>query len=184
MNQTQKFCNIIRKRSVEHAIAMARLSDMPSMMISILRQELDSLIRAVYLNSLEDALERQRLINQTLDGDRWTVETAKGKSKPLTDREMVELCNEIFGWTEMVYDFGCSLVHLSDLHGVANDEDIENFFPLEISKDTVLHYLRDFHDGPNSDNPTLEEISEYFPEILKKIADNLEFYLKEIEAKE
>lgn len=138
MNQTQKFCNIIRKRSSDHALAMNRLSDMPGMMISILRQELDSLIRAVYLRSLEDIQERQRLINQTLDGDRWTVETAKGKSKPLTDREMVEMYNEIFGWTRMVYDFGCSLVHLSDLHGVTSENNIEDFFPLEISKDTVL----------------------------------------------
>ena len=180
MNKIDVFCNIIRKRSSDHAQAMERLQDLPSMMIAILRQELDSLIRVVYLLDLSDFEERERFISQTLDGDKWTIKTHKGKDKTLTDAEMVETCNEIFGWTEKVYKAGCSLIHLSNLHGVTVDDEIHDFWTLEISQDEVLDYLKQFHDLPDLDSPTLNDISPYFPKVLKKISDNLERYLEQL----
>ncbi len=64
MNNINEFCNIIRKRSHEHALAMSRIEDLPSMMISILRQEIDSLVRVIYLYSLHDTEEKNRLIHK------------------------------------------------------------------------------------------------------------------------
>ena len=34
----------------------------------------------------------------------------------ITDKEMVELAQELQGWTESVYKFGCAFIHLSGLH--------------------------------------------------------------------
>lgn len=106
MDNTQRLCSILRKRSSEHATAISRILDLPGMMVSILRQELDSMVRAIYLLSKNDLSERERLIQQTLNGEVWTVLTVNGKHKKVTDREMVELSNQLQGWTLSVYKFG------------------------------------------------------------------------------
>lgn len=116
MENVKRFCEILRKRSCEHAEAMKRVNDLPGMMVSILRQELDSMVRAIYLLSISDFDERKRLIKQTLAGHKWTKLTSSGKSKIITDREMVELSNVLQGWTLSVYKFGCSFIHFSNYH--------------------------------------------------------------------
>lgn len=178
MDKVQNFCSIIRKRTSDHTQAMERLHDLPSMMVSILRLELDSLIRVVYLSDLNDTAEKERLIDQTLNGDKWTIKTRNGKDKTLTDSEMVNTCNEIFGWTKDVYKAGCALIHLSNLHGTTIDDELSDFC-LEISQYEVLNYLQQFHDFPDDlDNPTLDDIAPYFPKILNKISANLKHYLE------
>lgn len=99
MQQVERFCEIIRKRSKEHSEAIRRVHDLPGMMVSILRQELDSMVRAIYLLNIDDIVERNRLITQTLNGEKWTVLTVNGKNKTVTDRDMVELSNTLQGWT-------------------------------------------------------------------------------------
>jgi hypothetical protein len=116
MEDVRMFCEILRKRSCEHAEAMKRVNDLPGMMASILIQELDSMVRAIYLLSISDFDERKRLIKQTLAGHKWTKLTNNGKTKSITDREMVELSNVLQGWTLSVYKFGCSFIHLSNYH--------------------------------------------------------------------
>ena len=81
MEDIKKFCELLRTRSAEHTKAMQRVNDLPSMMASILRQELDSMIRVIYLLSISDFDERKRLIKQTLDGKKWTELTRNGKYK-------------------------------------------------------------------------------------------------------
>lgn len=91
MDEVKKFCKILRKRSAEHSQAMVRLNDLQGMMASILRQELDSMVRAIFLLVISDLSERNRLIKQTLKGETWTVITKKGKQKKVTDRADQEL---------------------------------------------------------------------------------------------
>jgi hypothetical protein len=57
---------------------------------SILRQELDSMVRVIYLLQ-QNVVERVRLISLTLDGDKWQVETNNGKMRHVTDRDMVDV---------------------------------------------------------------------------------------------
>jgi hypothetical protein len=73
MDDIKKFCEILRKRSAEHSEAMNRVHDLPGIMASILRQELDSMVRAIYLLAITDIKERKRLVAQTFAGENWTV---------------------------------------------------------------------------------------------------------------
>jgi len=182
MEDVKKFCELLRKRSAEHAKAMQRVNDLPSMMVSILRQELDSMIRAIYLLSISDFDERKRLIKQTLDGKRWTELTRNGKFKTITDRDMVELSNELQGWTLSVYKFGCSFIHLSSFH----DYSTVNPFTLIDSEEqkNILDLLRYYHGGPMNDQPSFNELTQYFPRVFDKIAGNLECYIKYLENNE
>ena len=179
MKPINKFCNILRKRSKDHSTAIERLKDLPGMMMSIIRQELDSMVRVIYLLSISDLSERERLISQTLNGEKWTVLTKNGKYKNVTDRDMVELSNKLEGWTLSAYKFGCSFIHLSNYH----DYSKENPFVLlpKEERENILKHMRYYHGGPLSDEPSFAEFSRYFPEVFKKISGNLECNIEDLE---
>ncbi|MEI7590811.1 MAG: hypothetical protein WCJ49_05815, partial [Deltaproteobacteria bacterium] len=116
-----KFCDIILKRSSEHreAMALLRRSNCHGVRLTVIRQELDSMIRVIYLTQIDNINERNRLMGETLSGDsdnKWTILTEKGKYRKITDKEMVDLSDKLNGWTLSVYKFGCSFIHLSKSH--------------------------------------------------------------------
>ena len=176
----QEFCCVLRKRSSEHFEAMTRLHDLPGMMASILRQELDSMVRAIYLLSIEDLNERKRLIKQTLNGQRWTVSTRKGKNRIVTDKEMSELSNKLQGWTLSVYKFGCAFIHLSNFHDYSSSNPFDAL-TIEEQSD-ILKHMNYYHGGPASVHPSFQELACFFPRVFEKIATNLECYIKDLEA--
>ena len=179
MDEVKKFCEILRKRSNEHAQAMKRIFDLPGIMASILRQELDSMIRTIYLLSISDINERIRLIKKTLAGEKWTKLTKKGKSKNITDKEMAELSNELHGWTLSVYKFGCSFIHFSNFHDYTS---VNPFTLIDLDeRKAILDHLRYYHGGPPHDEPSFNELARYFPIVFHKIADNLKCYIDSLE---
>jgi len=182
MNNTQRFCSILRKRSSEHAEAMSRLAGLSGMMVSVLRQELDSMVRVIFLLYKNDLTERERLIQQTLDGKVWTVLTVNGKNKKVTDREMVELSNQLQGWTLSVYKFGCAFIHFSAFHDYSDNNPFETLSADE--KMDILSHLRHYHGGPQTDNPSFSELASFFPSVFEKIAGNLECYINNLEDRE
>lgn len=184
-SETHTFCEMIRNRSGENKQAMDLLSVSPRVLspkISILRQELDSMIRVIYLLSLDDLSERRRLIQSTLRGEDWKVRTPKGRLRKITDREMVDLSQRLQGWTRSVYEFGCSFIHLSNLHNHLAENPFERLPYSE--RQNVISHLRQYQGGPPNDNPDLHELISYLPEILSKISSNLESYLGKLERDE
>jgi hypothetical protein len=176
-NDLEAFCRQIRARSAEHRVAVERLHSLPGQIMSILRQELDSLVRVIFLLSQNDPVYRHQLIHDSVNGKRWTE---KGSKKPITDRAMVLLANDFEGWTKSVYKFGCAFIHLSKMHDYKTRDPLQEISMEE--KDTIVAYLRYYHNGePSGDNVTLDDITPLLPEVFKKIADNLDYYLQSIE---
>lgn len=139
------------------------------------------MVRVIYLLSLGPA-ERDRLIEDTLSGVRWEISTARGRKKMVTDKEMVDVAQNLEGWTLSVYRFGCAFIHLSDFHNhLARDPFMA--LPNEEREDVLAH-MRHYHGGPASDFPSLDEILCYIPRVFEKIASNLECYLKNLERAE
>ena len=90
----------IRNRSIEHQQAMQLLSqaNLAGQMVAVLRQELDSMVRVIYL--LTQSLERRALlIEASINGQKWSQENSRAS---VTDREMVELSQRLQGWTQSV----------------------------------------------------------------------------------
>ncbi len=114
MNSIQKYCQIIRNRSEENEKSVELLypSEHYGQVMSILRQELDSMVRCIYLLNFADLEIRELLITQTLEGERWRYPNRK----IITDKEMVAIANGLQGWTNSVYKFGCAFIHLSNFH--------------------------------------------------------------------
>jgi hypothetical protein len=179
---TEKFCALVLERSREHAEAFERLCQLPAPLIApcfgILRQELDSMVRVIFLLSITDLDERRQLIQSTLDGSLWQVATQKGKFRRVTDREMVELAQHLQGWTQSVYKFGCAFIHLSNFHNHLAENPFETLSDDE--RRDVLAHMRFYHGGPNSDRPTMADLGEYLPRVFEKVRGNLEYYLEEL----
>jgi hypothetical protein len=176
MTDLQTFCRQVRARSAENRQAMAAVRALPGQMVSILRQELDSLVRVVFLLSQADRQYRSRLIEDSAAGRRWLRLNSR---QPVTDREMVELTDALHGWTKSVYAFGCAFIHLSNLHDHKVRDPLDQI--AEEERNAILGHLRSYHGGPNGPSPKFSDVVPLLPMVFTKIADNLECYVKELE---
>lgn len=176
ISEIETFCRQVRARSAENRQAMLVLRGLPGQMVSVLRQELDSLVRVVFLLAQEDRSYRQQLIEDSVSGRRWRRRDSR---QAVTDREMVDLTDTLHGWTKSVYAFGCAFIHLSNLHDHAARDPLAQI--TESERKAILDHLRFYHGGPNGDSPTFADVVPYLPMVFAKIADNLECYVKQIE---
>ena len=101
-NNINLFCDIVTQRSGEHSCAINILlqQQLYGQVISILRQELDSMVRVMFLLSISDLNLREHFINQTLEGIKWSYPNTK---KVVTDKQMVDLADKFYGWPFFVY---------------------------------------------------------------------------------
>lgn len=174
MEAVAVFTRQILGRSNDHkrAMQLVAAANIPSQMMAILRQELDSMVRVIYLLAQEPA-RRESLITASVNGQRWGQPNGRG---PVTDREMVELAQQLKYWTLSVYKFGCAFIHLSHLHDY-NDRDPMQLLPAE-EREAILDHCRHYHGGPMGS--TFIDLVPYLPRVLEKVSGNLEFYLEQL----
>ena len=179
MTETEKFRQILRERSKENLSAGQLLfsNKLYGQFISVLRQELDSLVRTVFL-LCKDIDVREHFIRQTLQNIKWTQPNSRN---PITDRQMVDLANNLHGWTNSVYKLGCAFIHLSPLADYKNNNPFEQLSRDEIN-DIKLH-LHHYHSFDLSEDLTMETIEPYLLKVLEKVSSNLEYYIEALENK-
>ncbi|HBP6163728.1 TPA: hypothetical protein L6A15_28335 [Pseudomonas aeruginosa] len=160
------------KRSNDHKAAMHALliANVPSQMASVLRQELDSMVRVIFLLS-QPLPRRMSLIMASVNGEKWRNEGKKGW---VTDRQMVDFADGFEGWIRLVYDFCCRFVHLSSFHDYNSRDPMQMID--EVSRKSILDYCRRYHGGPNGDG--FHDLVPYLPDVLEKISENIEFYIE------
>jgi hypothetical protein len=172
------FSRQVRNRSRQHKIAIGLLyaNNLYTPALAMLRQELDSLIRLEYLLSRGDRAQQEQLIESSVTGKAWTEPAKRNR---VTDRTMVEAARMKLPWSALVYEIGCSFVHLSNLH------DYQQRKPAEVlSKDKLdelIRYLTYYHGGLLDDRSTFEDLFDYVPRIFEKVSDNVERRLEDLE---
>ncbi|MDD2038757.1 hypothetical protein NP572_19470 [Pseudomonas putida] len=176
MDAVEIFTRQVLSRSKDHRRAMALLetANIPSQMIAILRQELDSMVRVIYLLN-QDSERRKVLIEASVNGELWKQPAGRGR---VTDKEMVDLAQQLQGWTLSVYKFGCAFIHLSNLHDY-NDRDPMQLLPIQ-DRESILEHSRNYHGGPEGTG--FEDLLPYLPRALDKVSSNLEYYLEQLHA--
>lgn len=173
----EQFCKILRERSTEHISAGQLLFDNGhyGQVISVLRQELDSLVRVVFLLS-KDLNTRQHLINQTLRNIRWSQPNSKSI---VTDRQMVELTNKLHGWTNSVYRLGCAFIHLTPMADYKNSNPFQQLTQMEIND--IKQHLHNYHGFSLSESLSMETVSPFLIKVLDKVSGNLGCYIDDLE---
>lgn len=178
MDNTEQFCRLVRERSIAHKKAIHLLSgnQLAGQMMSILRQELDSMVRVIFLLTL-DLGERNHLIQQTLSGQRWRLIN----NSIITDKQMVDLADRFNGWTQSVYKFGCAFIHLSSFHDYGSNDPFKTLLISE--SNSIKTHLNTYHGFSLSHDLTMENVARFLPMIFDKISDNLEWYIQTLERK-
>jgi len=178
MTETQQFCRILRERSAEHTSAGQLLcaNRHYGQVVSILRQELDSLVRTVFLLTT-DLTERQHYIQQTLNNEKWTRPNSR---TVITDRQMVNLSDLLHGWTNSVYKLGCAFIHLSVMADYRNENPFQQLSVEEIND--IKQHLNDYHGFPLDEDLSMITISPYLLRVLDKVSSNLEYYIGNLES--
>lgn len=181
MNALNTFCRQILSRSAEHAVAMRVLEShqLWGVMVSILRLELDSMIRVIYLLNITDMSERQRLIKASVAGEPWTIQSKTGRKVKILDVDMKNISGGLHGWVASVYKFGCYFIHLSSCHDY-NDRDPFVNLPPDEQRD-ILQHLRYYHHGPQQQHPSFDDLKPYLHRVFEKISENLKAHLKQLE---
>lgn len=170
------FCRTVEARSHEHHDAMRVALDMGWLAIagSVLRMELDSMIRVIWL--LGHPETREQILESCVAGNGF-----KAGRMPIRDFEMVEEACKRNGWVRAVYDFGNRFVHLTSAHDYAA---VDPFQAYE-HRGKVIGYLNYYHRGkvPGGSldgRSTLCDLAAYAPYVLEKITSNLNGYLEQL----
>jgi hypothetical protein len=170
------FIRLTKERSKENTLAILTLhaKGLFGPTISLLRQELDSLIRVCYLLRINNLTDRYKLIQDTLSGLEWKIDNNR-----ITDRKMVNIASQYNHWAPEVYDFGNSFTHLTNFHDYKQND------PLKLMDDSkkqaIRKYLNSYHFFPSSQPVTFENVIHYLPQVATKVSDNLHSYLKDLE---
>lgn len=173
MDALHIFLRQVKHRSEEHQRAMELLASagLAGQMVAVLRQELDSMVRVIYLQT-QSIERRNALIEASINGEKWSQPNSRAS---VTDREMVDLAQNLQGWTRSVYKFGCAFIHLSNLHDYSDRDPLEQLPPEE--REDLLSHCRYYHGGPLQEDAIFSDVIPYLPRVLKKISDNLNCYL-------
>ncbi|ONN67814.1 hypothetical protein [Herbaspirillum sp. VT-16-41] len=174
MSDIEIFARQVQRRSAEHKQAMALLwsNKLYGLMVSVLRQELDSMVRVIFLLGQEPTV-REQLVADSVYGRKWKI----GR-EPVTDRKMVDFAQKLYGWTASVYKFGCAFIHLSALHDYSARDPLQ-LLPSDERED-ILSHCRHYHGGPVSPEAGFADLISFLPLVLEKVADNLEFHLDDL----
>ncbi len=91
---------------------------------------------------------------------------------------MVDKAKELIGYVHYVYKFGCGFIHLSDFHDYAATNPFDKLSYAE--KADIKIYLNQYHHFPIDKELTVENITNYIPNVFEKISSNLICYFDEI----
>ncbi len=173
------FCHAVEARSREHHEAMEAALDKGWLSIagSVLRMELDSMIRVIWL--LDHPESRGQILAACVAGEGF-----KAGRVSVRDIVMVNHAVSSHGWVRRVYDFGNRFVHLTNAHGYAERDPFQAYE----HRAEVIEYINDYHGGkipgrPLDDRSSLIDLVPYAPHVLEKITSNLDSYLSRLRAR-
>ncbi|GAB6122462.1 hypothetical protein [Dysgonomonas termitidis] len=178
MTQKDAFCNLLRERSKEHRLAISLMIEngLYGQAISILRQELDSMVRTIFLLEKSDINVRNHYMSQTLNNQKWTFPNSRTL---VTDRHMVEFSNNLYGWSLSVYKLGCAFIHLSPMSNYTNKNPF--FYLPDTEIQDIKQHLHHYHNFSLEEELNMNTVIPYLQRVFTKVADNLEYNITLLE---
>ena len=167
------FCDVVLERSSQHQEASNLLRKrLPIMIAPLIRQEIDSFIKVVYLLTLKDKAMREGLCKRTLENKKWN----------LAECELVNITDKLIGWTKLTYKFGCAFIHLSGHHGHLAKHPFCGYS--QDDRRTISEYMETYHQFQITENTHISDIEQKYNAILMKIHSNLKNYVEKLRSGE
>ena len=95
---------------------------------------------------------------------------------------MVDISNELMGWTQSVYKFGCAFIHLSNFHNYRESDPFQSLD--ESEKNNIKVHLNQYHGFDLQKELTLNSVVPYLQKIFDKVKGNLLCYVSDLEQNE
>jgi hypothetical protein len=176
----ETFRRMTEARSREHHEAMRVALDKGWLAIagSVLRMELDSMMRVIWLLRHPDT--RDQILASCVAGKGFKDGKLIYDNKMVADadREIAADAANENRWVQAVYDFGNTFVHLTNAHDYAVTDPLQAYE----HRDEVIKFLNNYHPGkvpgrPVDDRSTLRDVAAYAPHVLEKITSHLDTYV-------
>lgn len=170
------YMRLIEKRTREHerAFGMLYAAGLYGACAGIIRQEIDSLMRADYLAFSVPLADRNGLCREALTGERWTQITAKKKIVPIKDVELKQYAADNHSWVSVAYEYSSKFIHLTNLWDYDGPDPLMTISAND--RETMRSYLEMYHCFVRTD-VTMADLIEYLPKVFEKIRDNVEGYV-------
>jgi len=145
--------------------------------ISLLCQELDQVIRILYL-SKGRMHEKDELISQAINSQKWFHLGADRKKIYITEETISEFATSLEGWEKAIYEFGLAFKSLSSNYNYILKDPIKGLKDGERQK--IHAYIVEYH---NPDFPADFALANLIPEIksiFERISENLRLDMEQL----
>jgi hypothetical protein len=145
--------------------------------ISIMCQELDQIIRLLYL--LNQRKEEQiQFMESSINSHRWYLVNQDHTKKYITDEDIIEYSKELRGWDKSIYEFGIAFDCLSNNFNYGSKNPIKSMN--EIDRKKLSDYIIEYHKADFPDEFTIDDLIPILPSIIKLISEKLTIYLERL----
>jgi hypothetical protein len=160
-------------------MAFATEENLLSTQMSTIREEVDSLLRVIYLLGVNDYNELADIIGNSFDQRMFGPTKADGEARRISDKTLIDAAAAQFDWLKTLYDFGCSFIHLTGLHSYQERDPFRMLSPSE--REAIAGFVNRYYRATISANSQFTEVAHYLPQIFRKVAENLERLLGDLQ---
>ena len=143
--------------------------------ISIMRQELDQVIKLLFLlNSTKD--EQKQYIDASINNHRWFILGTDNKKNYITDDDLTTFSETLVDWDKSIYEFGLAFGSLVNTFNYGTKDPIKSIG--ENDKEKIYKYIVEYHNKIFPKEYDLGKLILELPTILNKISINLQKYME------
>jgi|SRR5208282_4151651 len=145
--------------------------------ISIMCQELDQLIRLLFLlNSNSD--EKKQFMYSAINSQRWYIINNENKKEYVTDETLLKFAETLNDWDRSIYEFGFSFNDLSTNFNYGSRDPIKSMN--ERNRKKLYNYVKEYHVRDFPASFSLDDLIPVLPMIIEEISSKLNKYLERI----
>ena len=148
--------------------------------ISIMRQELDQVIKLLFLlNSTKS--EQMQFIEASINNHKWFVLTSDNKKDYVTEDILKEFSETLSGWDKSIYEFGLAFGSMANTYNYGTKDPIKSM--ADKDKEKIFKYITEYHNKDFSREYDLGKLILELPTILNLISNNLQKYMDRLYVK-
>jgi hypothetical protein len=145
--------------------------------ISIMRQELDQVIKLLYLlNSTTN--EQKQFIESSINNRKWFKVNRDNTKDYITEEVLTTYSETLNGWDKSIYEFGLAFGSLANTFNYGTRDPIKSIG--ENDKDKIYQYIYEYHNKDFPKDYDLSKLILELPTILNKISIQLQSYMDQL----
>jgi|GEM_PF-3999989 hypothetical protein len=179
ISQNEEYKTLIGHRLQENMKSFKLLFDIQHYgnCISIMRQELDQLIRLLFLLH-SNPEEKKQFIYSSINSQKWYIVGKDGRKEYITEDMLLRFAETLEGWERSIYEFGFSFGDLSANFNYGSRDPIKSMNDFDRQK--LRKYITEYHIKDFPGDFSLSDLIPALPSIIEAISDKLKLYMEKI----